>query len=126
MGHPGFSGFVLFLCFVCFEQSSCLFQVVEASVHGHLIFAGVFRDVDDVLNTMAALSEGPNEKIDVYHADEFTGFRFGKASVDKGWADDSVRIFLGMRWGYRGVYRGSFQVRLRTGSLKLRLTVGLK
>jgi hypothetical protein len=33
--------------------------------------------VDDVVNSMAALSEGLNEKIDVYHADEFTGFCFG-------------------------------------------------
>jgi hypothetical protein len=63
--------------FVCFEKRSCLFQVEEVSVHGHLIFAGVFRDVDDVVNSMAALSEGLNEKIDVYHADEFTGFCFG-------------------------------------------------
>jgi len=64
-------------CFVCFEERSRLFQVEEVSVHGHLIFAGVFRDVDDVLNTMAAISEGLNEKIDIYHADEFTGFSFG-------------------------------------------------
>jgi hypothetical protein len=63
--------------FVGFEKRSCLFQVEEVSVHGHLIFAGVFRDVDDVLNTMAALSEDFNEKIDVYHAEEFTGFCFG-------------------------------------------------
>jgi hypothetical protein len=67
---------VLF-CFVGFEKRSGLFQVEEVSVHGHLIFAGVFRDVDDVLNTMAAISEGLNEKIDIYHADEFTGFSFG-------------------------------------------------
>jgi hypothetical protein len=42
--------------FVCFEESSCLFQVESGSVHGQLIYTGVFRDGDDVLNTMAPVS----------------------------------------------------------------------
>jgi hypothetical protein len=63
--------------FVCFEKSSCFFQVDDVSVHGQLIYACVFRDGDDALNTMAPFSEGGNEKIDIYHADEFTGIRFG-------------------------------------------------
>jgi hypothetical protein len=45
----------LFL-FVFFEKSSCLFQVEGGSVHGQLIYTSVFRDGDDVLNTMASVS----------------------------------------------------------------------
>jgi hypothetical protein len=62
--------------FVCFEEGSRLFEVEEVSVYDHLVFAGVFRDVDDVLNCMALVSQGGDEKIDIYHAVEFTGFSF--------------------------------------------------
>jgi hypothetical protein len=56
------------LRFVFFEERSCFFQVEEVSVYGHLIATGVFGDGDDVLDTMALVSEGFNEKIDIYHA----------------------------------------------------------
>jgi hypothetical protein len=59
--------------FVCFEEGSGLFEVEKVSVNDHLVFAGVFRDVDDVLNCMALVSQGGDEKIDIYHAVEFTG-----------------------------------------------------
>jgi hypothetical protein len=64
------------LRFVFFEEGSGLFQVEEVSVDGHLVAAGVFRNGDDVLDTMAFASEGFNEKIDIYHALESTRFRF--------------------------------------------------
>jgi hypothetical protein len=62
--------------FVGFEEGSGLFEVEMVSVYDHLVFASVFRDVDDVLNSMALVSQGSDEKIDVYHALEFTGSRF--------------------------------------------------
>jgi hypothetical protein len=69
--------------FVCFEESSCLFKVEEVSVYGHLIFAGVFGDGDDIFNTMAPFSDGRNEKVDVYHAGKSTGFGSGQHLADK-------------------------------------------
>jgi hypothetical protein len=54
-----------------------LFEIKGVFIYCQLIFPGVFRDVDDTLYTMAALAEGFDEKIDIYHAGEFTGRRFG-------------------------------------------------
>jgi hypothetical protein len=62
--------------FVGFEEGSGLFEVEKVSVYEHLVFAGVFRDADDVLYSMALVSQGGDEKIDIYHAVEFTGFTF--------------------------------------------------
>ena len=91
MGHPvarlrskrASSGSSELFRFVCFEESSCLFEVVEVSVYGHLIFAGVFGDGDDIFNTMAPFSDGLNEKVDVYHAGKSTGFGSGQHLADK-------------------------------------------
>jgi hypothetical protein len=60
-----------------------LFEVVEVSVYGHLIFAGVFGNGDDIFNTMAPFSDGLNEKVDVYHAGKSTGFGSGQHLADK-------------------------------------------
>ena len=59
--------------FVLFEEASGFFEVQDVSIHGQLIFPGVLGDGDYVFNTMAALANGLNEKIDVYHASQCTG-----------------------------------------------------
>jgi hypothetical protein len=66
--------------FVGFEEGSGLFEIEKVSVYDHLVFASVFRDVDDVLNSMALVSQGGDEKIDIYHALEFTGSSFWESS----------------------------------------------
>ena len=55
------------LCFVLFKELACLFEGKGVSVDDELVFAGVFRDGDDVADTMAVLAEGLDDQIDVYH-----------------------------------------------------------
>lgn len=64
--------------FVFCEKSPGFFEVEGDAVYGQLIDTGVFGDGDDVFHTMATVSEGLDEKIDIYHAEEFTGFRFSQ------------------------------------------------
>jgi hypothetical protein len=68
-----------------FEVGSRLFEVEDVAVYRQLVFTGVFRDGDDTRYTMAALAKGFDEKIDIYHGDEFTGCWFVEAS---GWEWD--------------------------------------
>ena len=65
---------VKLLRFVFREEGSGFFEVERVSVYGELIDTGVFGDRDDVLNTVASAAEGFDKKIDIYHADQFTGF----------------------------------------------------
>ena len=58
---------------VYFEKMSSLFQGEEVAVDVYLIFACVVRNGDDVAHTMAAVAKNLNDKIDIYHAAEFTG-----------------------------------------------------
>ena len=51
-------------------------QGEDVSVDRQLIFAGVFRNGDDASYAVAVGSEGLDEEIDIYHAEEFTGCRF--------------------------------------------------
>jgi hypothetical protein len=69
MGHPHWCQFQrLLFRFVPFEELPGFFEVERVSVDDQLVFAGVFRDGDDALDTMAVLAEGLNDEIDVYHA----------------------------------------------------------
>jgi hypothetical protein len=61
------------LCFVVFEKPAGFFEVEKVSVYGQLIDAGVVWNREDMLDVMATLPEGLNEKIDVYHACHGTG-----------------------------------------------------
>jgi hypothetical protein len=61
---------------VFFQEGSRFLQVEDVSVDRQLIFTGVFRDGDDSFYAMAVGSEGLDEEIDIYHAEEFTGCRF--------------------------------------------------
>jgi hypothetical protein len=65
------------LRFVLFEELPRFFKGERVSVDDQLVFARVFRDGDDGVNTMAMLPEGLNDEIDVYHASKSTaaGFR---------------------------------------------------
>ena len=56
------------LRFILFEKLASFFEVERVPVDDQLVFAGVFRDGDDALDTMAVLAEGLNDEIDVYHA----------------------------------------------------------
>jgi hypothetical protein len=60
-------------------------QVEDVSVDRQLIFTGVFRDGDDSFYAVAVGSEGLDEEIDIYHAEEFTGCRFRSA-----WAESRM------------------------------------
>ena len=62
--------------FVGFEESSCFFEVEDVAVDGEFVFAGVFWDGGDVLDGVALLPERLDEKIDIYHAEEFTAEGF--------------------------------------------------
>jgi hypothetical protein len=66
MGRPAMLTQPLF-CFVLFEELSCFVEIVDDAVDGYLIFPGVFRDGDDAVDAVAALADGLNEKIDIYH-----------------------------------------------------------
>ncbi|HXC97484.1 MAG TPA: hypothetical protein VNU92_17425 [Edaphobacter sp.] len=57
---------------VLFQEFARFFQVESVSVDGQLIFPGIFWDVNDTLDAMAALTESLNEKIDIYHVSKFT------------------------------------------------------
>jgi hypothetical protein len=60
--------------FVGFEKLASLCQVEGVSVHDELIFARVIRDFEYAFYLMAALAEGLDEKIDIYHhASQSTG-----------------------------------------------------
>jgi hypothetical protein len=62
----------LFRCFFVFEELSGLFEVEEVAVYDELIVARVFRYGEDALNGVSAFANSFDEKIDVYHACEFT------------------------------------------------------
>jgi len=69
MGHPDSWRFQRWLFgFVLFEELPRFFEVEGVSVDDQLVFAGVIRDGDDAVHTMAVLPEGLNDEIDVYHA----------------------------------------------------------
>jgi hypothetical protein len=68
--------------FVFCEKSPGFFEVEGDAVYGQLIDTGVFRDGDDMFHTMATVSEGLDEKLDIYHAQESTGFRFSQDGKD--------------------------------------------
>ena len=55
------------LRFVLFEELPRFFEGERVSVDDQLVFARVFRDGDDGVDTMAMLPEGLNDEIDVYH-----------------------------------------------------------
>ena len=55
-------------CFVPFEKLSRFFEGERVSVDDQFVFAGVFRDGDDALDTMGVLAQGLDDEIDVYHA----------------------------------------------------------
>lgn len=63
---------VRLLCFVLFEEVSGFFEVVDAAVNRDFVFAGVFWDGDDAVNAVPALSDGFDEKVDIYHGRQFT------------------------------------------------------
>jgi hypothetical protein len=52
---------------VVFEKLSRFFEVEGVSVDDQLVFAGVFRDGNDAVDTMAVLPESLDDEIDVYH-----------------------------------------------------------
>jgi hypothetical protein len=54
--------------FVLFEELPGFFEGECVSVDDQLVYAGVFRDGDDAVDTMAVLPEGLDDEIDVYHA----------------------------------------------------------
>ena len=56
------------LRFVLFEELPRFFEGERVSVDDQLVYAGVFRDGDDAVDTMAVLAEGLDDEIDVYHA----------------------------------------------------------
>jgi hypothetical protein len=73
----------LFL-FVDFEQTSCFFEVEEVSVDDEFVFACVGRDLVNALNGVAALAKLLNEKVDVYHGDQYTrGWK--RRERERGW-----------------------------------------
>jgi hypothetical protein len=53
--------------FVLFEELPGFFEVESVAVDEELVFAGVFRDGDDAVDTMAVLPEGLDDEIGVYH-----------------------------------------------------------
>lgn len=62
----------LFRCFLVFEKLSCLFEIEEVAVYDDFIDACVVRNGEDALNGVSAFANSFDEKIDVYHACEFT------------------------------------------------------
>jgi hypothetical protein len=56
------------LGFVLFEELPGFFEGEGVSVDDQLVYAGVFRDGDDALDTMAVLAQGLDDEVDVYHA----------------------------------------------------------
>jgi hypothetical protein len=62
----------LFRLFLVFEKLSCLFEVEEVSVYDEFIDACVVRYGEDALNGVSPFANSFDEKIDVYHACEFT------------------------------------------------------
>jgi hypothetical protein len=60
------------LCFVLFEEVSSFFEIVDAAVDGDFVFAGVFWDRDDAVDAVTALSDGFDEKVDIYHGRKST------------------------------------------------------
>ena len=53
--------------FVGFEELAGLFEGESVSVDLEFVFAGVFRDGDDMADSVAVLPESLNDQIDVYH-----------------------------------------------------------
>jgi hypothetical protein len=58
--------------FVDLEQMSCFVEVKEVSVYDELVFACVGGDLVNALNGVAMLAKLLNEKVDVYHGDQYT------------------------------------------------------
>jgi hypothetical protein len=54
-------------CSVLFEKLASFFEGEGVSVDLEFVFAGVFRDRDDMADSVAVLAEGLNDEIDVYH-----------------------------------------------------------
>jgi hypothetical protein len=54
-------------CFVLFEKLPCFFEGEGVSVDLEFVSAGVFRDRDDMADSVAVLAEGLDDEIDVYH-----------------------------------------------------------
>jgi hypothetical protein len=54
-------------CFVLFEKLPRFFEGEGVSVDLEFVFAGVFRDRDDMADFVAVLAEGLDDQIDVYH-----------------------------------------------------------
>ena len=55
------------LCFVLFEKLPCFLEGEGVSVDLEFVSAGVFRDRDDMADSVAVLAEGLDDEIDVYH-----------------------------------------------------------
>jgi hypothetical protein len=51
-----------------FEELAGLCEIEGVSVYDELVFAGVVGDLEHAFYLMAALAEGFDEKIDIYHA----------------------------------------------------------
>ena len=69
MGHPeSWRCRRLLFRLVLLEELPRFFEGERVSVDDQLVFAGVFRDGEDALDTMAVLAEGLHDEIDVYHA----------------------------------------------------------
>jgi hypothetical protein len=54
-------------CSVVFEKFASFFEGEGVSVDLEFVFAGVFRDRDDMADSVAVLAEGLDDEIDVYH-----------------------------------------------------------
>jgi hypothetical protein len=66
--HASINGKKRLLGFVLFEELPGFFEGEGVSVDDQLVYAGVFRDGDDALDTMAVLAQGLDDEVDVYHA----------------------------------------------------------
>jgi hypothetical protein len=54
-------------CSVLFEKLASFFEGEGVSVDLEFVCAGVFRDGDDIADSVAVLAEGLNDEIDIYH-----------------------------------------------------------
>lgn len=54
-------------CSVLFEKLASFFEGERVSVDLEFVFAGVFRDGDDMADSVAVLAEGLDDEIDIYH-----------------------------------------------------------
>jgi hypothetical protein len=59
---------VWLLRFFGFEELAGLGEVEGVSVYDEFVVARVVGDLEDAFNLVAALAEGFDEKIDIYHA----------------------------------------------------------